>query len=115
MLFRSASPSSVLKPAKGTLVPEDPHPNPWLTLLQNTVMHRDDHLCKLQRSLAHFAALYGTAPAGYLKELGVELEGAEKVDGSLFVRAAGLSMDRLGWVREGDEEKDWDFDPFYHD
>ncbi|KAI0739632.1 hypothetical protein C8Q80DRAFT_1222030 [Daedaleopsis nitida] len=101
--------------ASGTLVPDDPHPNPWLTLLQNTVMHEDDHLCKLQRTLAHFASLYGTTPAGHFARLGVELGGAERLDGSLFVRAAGLSMDRLGWVREGGEKGEWDFDAFYHD
>lgn len=103
--------SGAMKPGGGTLVPEDPHPNPWLTLLQNTVVHEDDHLCKLQRALAHFASLYGT---GHLK-VGIELDGVEKVDGSLFVRVAGLSMDRLGWVREGEDVKEWDFKAFYHD
>ena len=108
-------PSDPPKPSDGTLNPENPNANPWLALMQSTIMHPDDHLCKLQRALAHFASLYGTTPAGYLKELGVELEGAEKIDGSLFVRVAGLSMDRLGWMREGQDELEWDFDAFYHD
>ncbi|RPD56815.1 hypothetical protein L226DRAFT_469036 [Lentinus tigrinus ALCF2SS1-7] len=108
-------PSDPPKPSDGTLNPENPTANAWLALVQSTVMHPDDHLCKLQRSLAHFASLYGSAPAGHLKELGVELDGAEKIDGSLFVRVAGLSMDRLGWMREGQEEQEWDFDAFYHD
>ena len=45
----------------------------------------------------------------------VELPEAEKLDGSLFVRVAGLSMDRMGWMREGEEMQEWDFDAFYHD
>ena len=108
-------PSDPPKPSDGTLNPENPDANPWLALMQSTIMHPDDHLCKLQRALAHFASLYGATPAGYLKELGVELDGAEKIDGSLFVRVAGLSMDRLGWMREGQDELEWDFDAFYHD
>ncbi len=112
----SASPPSKSEtPADGTLNPENPTANPWLALVQSTVMHPDDHLCKLQRSLAHFASLYGTTQAGHFKDLGVELDGAEKLDGSLFVRVAGLTMDRLGWMREGEQEGEWDFDAFFHD
>ncbi|EJF60831.1 hypothetical protein DICSQDRAFT_61817 [Dichomitus squalens LYAD-421 SS1] len=103
------------EPVDGTLDPENTTPNAWLAIVQSTLMHPDDHLCKLQRSLAHFAALYGTTPAGRLKELGVELEGAERLDGSLFVRTAGLALERVGWMREGEERKEWDFDAFYHD
>ena len=103
------------KPAEGMLAPENPAANPWLALLQSTIMHPDDHLCKLQRSLAHFASLYGAVPKRHFKELGVELEGAERLDGMLFVRTAGLAMDRMGWMREGEEGREWDFDGFYHD
>ncbi|TFK86135.1 hypothetical protein K466DRAFT_493409 [Polyporus arcularius HHB13444] len=108
-------PSNSETPADGTLNPENPTANAWLALVQSTVMHPDDHLCKLQRSLAHFASLYGTTQAGHFKDLGVELDGAEKLDGSLFVRVAGLTMDRLGWMREGEQEGEWDFDAFFHD
>ena len=27
---------------------------------------------------------------------------------------AGLALDRLGWMREGEERRGWDFDGFYH-
>ncbi|KAI0776932.1 hypothetical protein BD413DRAFT_610512 [Trametes elegans] len=102
-------------PADGTLTPEDRTPSAWLALAQSTLEHPDDHLCKLQRALAHFDALYGATPAGHLKKLGVELDGVERIDGSLFVRVAGLAQDRLGWMREGEEKGAWDFDGFFHD
>ncbi len=111
-----AAPAHVSKkPAEGTLAPEKLAANPWLALLQSTIMHPDDHLCKLQRALSHYAALYGTTPKGHFKDMGVELEGAERLDGSLFVCTAGLAMDRVGWMREGEERRVWDFDGFYHD
>ncbi|KAJ8473956.1 hypothetical protein ONZ51_g7532 [Trametes cubensis] len=102
------------KPADGTLIADNQTPSPWFAILQSTLEHPDDHLVKLQRSLAHFSSLYGSAPAGYLKELGVELEGVERIDGSLFVRVAGLAMERVGWMREGQERDEWDFDGFFH-
>ena len=110
-----AAPSHVSKkPAEGTLAPEKLAANPWLAILQSTIMHPDSHIGKLQRALSHCASLYGTTRRGHLKDMGVELEGAEKLDGSLFVRTAGLALDRLGWMREGEERRGWDFDGFYH-
>ncbi|KAL6310289.1 hypothetical protein BKA93DRAFT_721631 [Sparassis latifolia] len=103
-------------PTPGTLVREDMSPNPWLPILQTTLMYPDDHLCKLQRALAHFAALYGTTPKGHFAALArgdAPLEGAEKLDGTLFVRVAGLTADALGWMREGQEQKGYDFGGFY--
>ena len=35
------------------------------------------------------------------------LEGIERLDGTLFVRVAGLTMDRLGWVHEGEDAGSW--------
>ncbi|KAL6302568.1 hypothetical protein BKA93DRAFT_827272 [Sparassis latifolia] len=103
-------------PARDALVCADPSPNPWLPLLQTALVHPDDHLCKLQRALAHFAALYGATPKGHfaaLAEGDAPLEGAGEMDGTLFVRAAGLTADALGWMREGDERRSWDFGGFY--
>ncbi|KAK1225084.1 hypothetical protein PQX77_011953 [Marasmius sp. AFHP31] len=53
------------------------------------------------RTLNHYASEYGTAPAGYFGEKAKELEGANKLDGTLFVRAAGLTANRL--AREVEE------------
>ena len=54
---------------------------------------------KLQRSLAHAAALYGDRPKGYFS--GVDFDDVDLLDGTLFLRTAVLSAEILGWVREG--------------
>ncbi|TFK37473.1 hypothetical protein BDQ12DRAFT_736307 [Crucibulum laeve] len=75
-------------------------PNPWFAILQTTIVHRDDHLPKLQRALSHYAELYGGRISGSFAN--TELKGAEHLDGTLFVRAAILTTNRMGWVREGE-------------
>ncbi|PIL32612.1 hypothetical protein GSI_05315 [Ganoderma sinense ZZ0214-1] len=95
-----------LTPGEKTLTPEDVSPNPWFPIIQTTVVHPGEHLCKLQRALIHNAALYGTYPAGYFAD--AELEGAELLDGTLFIRAAGLTAGVLGWIKEGQAIRDWD-------
>lgn len=111
----SASPvppgTAAAAPAKGTLTPGDATPNPWLPIVQTTLVHPDEHLCKTQRALMHDAALYGQRAAGDFAGLG--LEGAEVLDGTLFIRAAGLTTDRLGWMKEGQAADDWDRLGFY--
>ncbi|KLO05053.1 hypothetical protein SCHPADRAFT_839823 [Schizopora paradoxa] len=95
-------------------------PNPWYNILQTTLVHPNEHLCKLQRALAHADTLYGSRAAGrfaHLKvlsefEANAGFEGIEKLDGSLFLRSARLTADRLGWMREGQEYHGWDFDGF---
>ncbi|KLO05052.1 hypothetical protein SCHPADRAFT_947215 [Schizopora paradoxa] len=97
-------------------------PNPWYSILQTTLTHPNEHLCKLQRSLALADSLYGSRAAGHFEHLKslsefdvgvgagkVGFEGIEKLDGSLFIRVARLTADRLGWMREGQEEQGWDF------
>lgn len=103
-------------PSKDTLaVGTSIYPNTWLPILQSTILHPNEHLCKLQRALAHYSALYGTTEAGTWKKEGIELEGVEKLDGTLFARVAGLTMGRLGWLREGDQKGEWDFDGLWPD
>lgn len=101
-----------------------PHfaPNPWLPIVQTTLVHPNEHLCKLQRALWHFADVYGGRAKGRWVEQDKDngesaqgLEGLKELDGTLFIRAAGLTADRLGWMREGEEKKDWDRLGFYKD
>ncbi len=66
-------------------------PNPWFAIIQQALFHPDDHLCKTQRALAYFASLYGTRPGGLPDFSQTELPGAEKLDGTLFLRAAQLT------------------------
>ncbi|EGN97420.1 hypothetical protein SERLA73DRAFT_57794 [Serpula lacrymans var. lacrymans S7.3] len=108
-------PGAQPSPVKKTLpTPDSQHaltPNAWLPIIQTTIVHPNEHLCKLQRALAHFAAIYGTRKAGYFH--GTELEGADKLDGTLFVRVATLTADRLAWMREGQDGQGWDFKGFF--
>jgi len=105
-------------PYDGTLPspksPEAVTPNPWLPIIQTTIVHADAHLPKIQRALAHFARLYGSRVAGLPDFTGTELEGAEKLDGTIFIRTAGLTAKRMGRVREGEKPaKSWDQEGFY--
>ncbi|KAI6030050.1 hypothetical protein EDC04DRAFT_2605570 [Pisolithus marmoratus] len=70
------------------------HPNPFLPIIQSSISHTNDHFPKIQRSFAHFSTVYGNRPAGYHK--GMELEGAELLDGSLFIRAALMTANYMG-------------------
>jgi len=108
---------SHLKPNDSTLPsPTSPHaltPNSWLPIIQTILVHPGEHLCKIQRALAHFAALYGSRAPAQMDFSNTELEGAEMLDGTLFIRVAGETANRLGWVREGEKPGEWDRDGFY--
>ncbi|KIK68379.1 hypothetical protein GYMLUDRAFT_35785 [Collybiopsis luxurians FD-317 M1] len=89
-------------------------PNPWFPIIHQTILHPDDHLCKLQRTLAHYSTLYGWKSAGSFSEKQTELPGANKIDGTLFIRAAGLTALRLGRDFGGEKLLSyWDRDGFY--
>ncbi|KAG1751806.1 hypothetical protein EDB19DRAFT_2000665 [Suillus lakei] len=91
---------------------QDAHtPNPFLPLIQSSIIHPNDHLPKIQRAFAHFSTIYGARPKGYFA--GTELDGAEELDGSLFVRAAVLTVDYIGWARGGEEARFWGLEGFY--
>lgn len=79
----------------------------------NAVAHPEEHLPKAVRSLAVFAARWGSRPLGYFAGGEEGLEGREVLDGTLFVRAASLALDRLGWAHEsGKELGEWDFEGY---
>jgi hypothetical protein len=113
--------SSNWHPAKDTLTPNRTTPNPWLAIIQTTLVHPDEHLCKLQRALWHFADVYGGARQGSFAEMDVQSSGnasgigLKELDGTLFIRAAGLTANRLGWMREGQEKRGWDNGGFFGD
>jgi len=67
--------------------------NSFLDIIQSGITHPDDHMLKIQRAFAHFSSRYGGRPKGYFK--GTELEGAEALDGTLFLRAARLTNDYM--------------------
>ncbi|KAG6807448.1 hypothetical protein H0H92_007516 [Tricholoma furcatifolium] len=108
-------------PSKDALAPptEDSNktvtPNAWLPLIETSIVHPDDHLPKIIRALAHYSTRYGELDAkDVTNKFGFEgLEGVERLDGTLFVRAAGLTFKRLGRVREGEKAGSWDRNGFY--
>ncbi|KAJ7437915.1 hypothetical protein B0H11DRAFT_2359306 [Mycena galericulata] len=90
--------------------------NPWLAIIQNALQHKDAHVIKTVRALYYCAQRYGlTAPGeaiGARDEEGGETHvGAGKMDGSVFVRAAGVVTETLGWVAYGGKAGDWDRSP----
>ena len=100
------------KPAKDTLTPETITPNPWLAIIQSALEHPDSHLCKIQRALGHWSRMFGGRPQGYWAKSSskgkvVQLKGIELLDGTLFVRVAGLTQTAKGWMREGQEQGEW--------
>ena len=101
-----APPGPRATPADKTLTPADAAPNPWLPIVQTTLVPPDEHLCKMQRALMHDATLYGERAAGDFACLG--LEGAEVLDGTLFVHVAQLTAERMAG-----EGALWDFKGFY--
>lgn len=92
------------KPAEEALDPSNLHQNSWFPILQSALTHPDEHLLKIQRSLAHYAALYGTRPKGFLEQ--TELPEAAAIDGTLFLRLASLTGQVKAWVREGEPSDD---------
>ena len=85
--------------------------NPWLNILDTALVHPNEHLPKIIRSLAYFAERYGHRPRGYFANSG--LDGAEELDGTVFVRIAGLTLDRVQWAGEGPPFRHWDRHGFF--
>lgn len=84
----------------------------WDRINATSIQHLDEHVPKLQRSLKYFASqfweagkVYSTGKEGTIGDLNtqVELEGAEYIDGSLFLRTAVLSARRIGTMDNLDE------------
>ncbi|GAA5939963.1 questin oxidase family protein [Sporobolomyces koalae] len=73
--------------------------NPWMKVLHSAVDHDDEHVTKAVRSLYFAASLFDTSPPGYFTS---SLPGTHTMDGSIFIRAAGLTLASLGWAHEGD-------------
>lgn len=110
-------PSSALSPDKTSLgnPMNDEDYNPWPALVTSSLHAPDSHLLKSMRTLILAAREYGDTPPG--RAIGVfavgedteTLPGTSKLDGSVFVRAAGILMDYMGWVTHGQSARpDWD-------
>ncbi|OCF42806.1 hypothetical protein I317_03408 [Kwoniella heveanensis CBS 569] len=116
---------SLVKPKKGKIIgdPEKKESrNGWLDVVESSLAYTDSHVPKAIRSLLHFSNHYGAYPPGSF--IGTYLAGGQthetipglaQVDGSVFIRAAGMIMQQLGWTREGQEEGNWDFEGIGYD
>ncbi|KAJ3975289.1 hypothetical protein EV361DRAFT_792631 [Lentinula raphanica] len=93
--------------------------NPWPALIEASLYSTDSHLLKTMRTLILAAREYGDTPPGsvigaFKQHAGSASKeeshpGMAKVDGSIFVRAAGMLMDYMGWTSYGQmEREDWD-------
>jgi Questin oxidase-like len=99
---------------------KDDEYNPWLPMIGDAIYHPDSHVLKTMRTLVFAARTFGnagpgTAPGAYRggPEGGKQKEethvGTASMDGTVFVRAAGMLMDYMGWVGHGQEARgDWD-------
>ncbi|KAM0747010.1 hypothetical protein T439DRAFT_318264 [Meredithblackwellia eburnea MCA 4105] len=79
--------------------------NPWPGLMVSATDHPDEHVPKVIRTLAYAATHFGHSPPGLYQ---CSLPGSEKMDGSIFARAAGLTFKALGYAREGEKPGSWD-------
>ncbi|KAF5349223.1 hypothetical protein D9756_009336 [Leucocoprinus leucothites] len=92
--------------------------NPWPLLIQGAIHHPDLHLAKAMRSLIFATQKYGTTGPGEVigafrpgkAEREETFKGTSQLDGTLFVRAAGVMMDYMRWTISGDtaREPQWD-------
>ncbi|KAJ6561795.1 hypothetical protein B0H19DRAFT_1375119 [Mycena capillaripes] len=87
--------------------------NPWLAVVKNALHHPEPHVAKATRALYYAAQQYGSTPvgafAGCFDAQGAEAySGCAQLDGTIFVRAAGLMSHALGWVTAGEKSGHWD-------
>ncbi|KAF7308270.1 hypothetical protein HMN09_00675000 [Mycena chlorophos] len=101
-------PDAVPESSEG-VYPGAPTPNVWFKIIQSALVHPDDHLSKTQRTLAHFASLWGGAPTGEFAD--TELPDSDFIDGTIFLRAAWLTAEWMGRAREGEPVRLWANDP----
>ncbi|GAA5919707.1 hypothetical protein JCM6882_008438 [Rhodosporidiobolus microsporus] len=71
--------------------------NPWMRVLQSAVDHDDEHVTKAIRSLYYAAVHFGSSPRGMYQ---ATLPGVNQMDGTIFIRAAGLTLSSIGWAHE---------------
>lgn len=98
--------------SNGSVLPAS-NVNPWMAIVNAAINHPEAHLPKVLRTLVYATQKYGRTPAGGVPGVfdadGAEvLPGLGSVDGSLFVRGAGVMMNTLGWVSHGEAEGEWD-------
>ncbi|KAJ3736201.1 hypothetical protein DFJ43DRAFT_1036523 [Lentinula guzmanii] len=116
--YVSSSPYKTGERSIGSPLNDDDY-NPWPALIEASLYSTDSHLLKTMRTLVLATRDYGDTPPGsvigafkqYTENVSKEEThpAVAKVDGSIFVRAAGMLMDYMGWTSYGQlEREDWD-------
>ena len=88
--------------------------NPWPAIIEAAQYYHDSHVCKTLRTLIFASQKYGDKAPGaaigaFHRDSGAETHnGTGKMDGTIFVRAAGLVLDTFGWVNYGEKGGEWD-------
>ena len=87
--------------------------NLWPALIEAVQYHHNSHVSKTLRTLIFAFQNYGDRAPGtaiaFHRNFGTETHnGTRKMDGTIFVRAAGLVLDNLRWVNYGQKEGEWD-------
>ncbi|TFK79130.1 hypothetical protein K466DRAFT_668218 [Polyporus arcularius HHB13444] len=76
-------------------------------------VQRDHHIANVQGSLVRFSRILGRTPPGTFTSAAVAgLAGVELLNGILFAWAR-LTLDQLGWMREGQGDAGWDRHGFF--
>lgn len=95
---------------------EDEYFNAWPELIQGALYHPEYHVSKAVRSLVYFAKQLGTtAPGGVpgaWRDADRQVEthpGIGLVDGTIFIRTAGVILNTLGWIGHGQQKGQWDY------
>ncbi|KAG9308622.1 hypothetical protein JVU11DRAFT_11730 [Chiua virens] len=119
--YSNTLPGTLPTPAACALSSTSPYAsnaNPWYAILADALVHPNEHLCKVQRALAHFNLLYGHREAGFVLE-SLSKDGVDVnpeygyLDGSVFLRTAWLTAAALGWVTHGEENTGaWNYQEF---
>jgi hypothetical protein len=90
--------------------------NPWPVMISAGIPYPDSHHPKVMRTLVYAAEHYGDVGPGavagtFLRGSTTESHpGTAAMDGTIFVRAAGMLMDYMRWTAYGEPplESDWD-------
>lgn len=81
--------------------------NPFLDIVQSAIIHQESHVAEFQRTMKHWARLYGLKGPKDPRLIATGFKDADMLDGTLFLRVAELTKDRTERPREeGISEKD---------
>lgn len=99
----------------GTITQTERYSSPasaWARIWPSIIAHPNEHLVKLIRSLGAFSQMYGGRGKGFYASASSAYSDVTAVDGTLFVRAAALTMEKMGWVAEGEPTSVWEFSSY---